>query len=198
MSTKVTMKTMHNNNQQQLDTIFEGNERGDLTRLVNPRLHIDEFRSKMGQDRDVCVLSFKLRGKEPALDLTAFVERGYNWVIDADVSSGEMDDGDYLVFVEVERTKELPENIVSLISDLMNLTGQAIEEWTFRYHRVAGDFAVTQEEISKIVPLTAEDYDRRFGDKEIKDLKTAAGLSVESRAPKNAYTESLRIAAGIR
>lgn len=193
----MTVKTMHNNNQQ-LDTILEGNERGDLARLVGPRLHIDEFRSKMGQDRDVCVLSFKVRGKEPALDLVAFIERGYDWVIDADVSSGEIDDGDYLVFVEIERTSELPENIILMLSDLMNLTDQDIEDWTFRYHRVAGDFATTQEEIAKVVPLTPEDYDSRFGDKEIKDLKTAAGLPVESRAPKNAYTESLRIAAGIK
>lgn len=187
-----------NNQHQQPNIITEGNEQGDLARLVHPELHIDEFRSKMGRDEDVCVLSFKVSGKDPAQDLASFVEKGYSWVIDADVSSGEMDDGDYLVFVEIERDEDLPDNIVSLLNDLVNLTSQDISEWHFHYHRVPGEFAVTSEEISKVVPTTADEYASRFGEKEIDDLKAAAGLPVESRAPKNAYTESLRIAAGLK
>ena len=50
----------------------------------------------------------KSGGRELALELE---EKGYEWVLDADVSSGEMDDGDYLVFVELERTKKLPEQV---------------------------------------------------------------------------------------
>ena len=81
----------------------EGLEKGDLARLVHNELHIDEFKSKLGDDRDVVVVSFKVSGKEPANDVVNFVEKGYNWVIDADVSSGEMSDGDFIVFVEIPR-----------------------------------------------------------------------------------------------
>ena len=96
---------MHNNklNQPQL---FEGLEKDDLARLVFPELHIDEFKSKMGDDADIIVLSFLVDGKEPATDLMNFIERGYDWVFDADISSGELDDGQYLVFVELERNPE--------------------------------------------------------------------------------------------
>lgn len=81
----------------------EGLEKNNLKRLVHPELHIDEYKSKLGKDEDVVVISFKITGREPAEDLVNFIEKGYDWVIDADVSSGEMSDGDYVVFVECDR-----------------------------------------------------------------------------------------------
>ena len=80
---------MHHNN------INEGLEQNDLKRLILPELHIDEYKSKMGKDEDVIVLSFKVSGREPAEDLVNFIEKGYEWILDADVSAGEMDDGDF-------------------------------------------------------------------------------------------------------
>ena len=74
---------MHNNQ------LNENLEEGDLKRLVHDELHIDEYKSKMGDDADVCVISFKVAGKEPAIDLVSFIEKGYDWVLDADGSSGE-------------------------------------------------------------------------------------------------------------
>ena len=73
--------------------------------MVHNELHVDEFKSKMGNDEDMVVLSFKVGGKEPAIDLVNFIEKSYDWVIDADTSSGEMEDGDYIVFVEMERNR---------------------------------------------------------------------------------------------
>ena len=81
----------------------EGLDHGDLKRLLHPKIHIDEFKSKMGDDADIIVLSFKITDKAPAEDLMSFIERGYDWVLDADVSSGELEDSEYLVFVEIER-----------------------------------------------------------------------------------------------
>jgi hypothetical protein len=40
----------------------------------------------MGTDADVCVISFKVAGKEPSADLVSFIEKGYDFVLDADVS----------------------------------------------------------------------------------------------------------------
>ena len=79
-----------------MHNLFEGLEQGDLKRLIHPELHIDEFKSKLGDDADVVVASFKVDNKEPANDLVNFIEKGYDWVLDADVSSGEMDDGSYI------------------------------------------------------------------------------------------------------
>ena len=102
----------------------EGLEKNDLARLVHTEMHIDEFKSKLGRDEDVVVVSFKVAGKEPATDLVNFIEKGYDWVIDADVSSGEMDDGDYIVFIECERNSDIAKNIIIMMEDVINLTGQ--------------------------------------------------------------------------
>jgi hypothetical protein len=188
----------------------ENLERGDLARLIHPELHIDEYKSKMGDDADVCVVSFKVAGKEPASDLVSFVEKGYDFVLDADVSSGEKEGGDYLVFVELQRSKELPEQIIKIMEDLMNLTDQKIEDWRVRYHKSMRDHDLTPESLKEIIVLTPEEYSRKY-DKEVdaeepeqditQDLdamKAVAGVPVTTTAPVNDFTESLRVAAGIK
>ena len=182
-------------NNQQLN---EGMEQGDLKRLIHPELHIDEFKSKLGRDEDVAVVSFKVANKEPAQDIVSFFEKGYDWVIDADVSSGEMDDGEYLVFVEIDRTPKLPSQIIMLMKDVMNLTEQKLSDWRLRYRSDTTDHELTEESIRSICPTSADEYKRKFGHEEIDKLKTAAGVKVDTKAPKNDFTESLRVAAGIR
>ena len=190
------MQTNSNHN----SNLLENLETGDLKRLVHTELHIDEYKSKMGDDADVCVLSFKVSGKEPASDLVNFIEKGYDYVLDADVSSGEKEGGDYLVFVELDRTPELPVQIVEMLEDIMNLTEQELSEWRWRYRKSDKDHNLTEEELTKIIPLTPEDYDKKYEreQEELDALKAAAGVEVTTKAPTNEFTESLRVAAGIR
>jgi hypothetical protein len=189
--------------------LFEGLEHGDLKRLIHTELHIDEFKSKLGADEDTVVISFKVRGKEPAQDLVNFIEKGYEWVIDADVSSGEMDDGDFIVFIECDRTPRLAQELVEMMEDIMNITEQTAEEWRVRYYTGQEDHNLDVDSLRKLIPGTAEEYQRKFGhkdkkseekgdDRDLDDMRTAAGIKVKTKAPKNEYTESLRIAAGIR
>jgi hypothetical protein len=190
----------------------ENLEYGDLARLIHPELHIDEYKSKMGDDADVCVISFKVSGKEPASDLVGFVEKGYDFVLDADVSSGEKEGGDYLVFLELERSKELPEQIIKIMEDLMNLTEQKLEDWRVRYYKSQKDHDLTKESLREIVVLSPEEYSAKYDkeDEEVdstepkditKDLdamKAVAGVPVTTTAPVNDFTESLRVAAGLK
>jgi hypothetical protein len=200
------------NNNHNSKLLRENLEIGDLKRLVHDELHIDEYKSKMGTDADVCVVSFKIAGKEPSADLVSFIEKGYDFVLDADVSSGEKEGGDYLVFVELERTAELPEQIIEIMEDIMNLTEQKLEDWRARYYKSVTDHELTKESLANIIPLTPEEYSAKYDkeDEEVdstepeditKDLdamKAAAGVPVTTTAPVNEYTESLRIAAGIK
>jgi hypothetical protein len=175
----------------------EGLEMGDMKRLVHPELHIDEFRSKLGDDQDVIVLSFKVAAKEPAVDLCNFIEKGYDWVIDADVSSGEMDDGSYIVFVELDRNEEGPEHIHGLMTDLMNLTDQDLDDWRVRYVKDRTERPYTEEVLAELIPLSPEAYEVKYGTDELDKLKTASGVKVDTKAPKNDFTEALRNLAGI-
>jgi len=181
-------------------TINENLESGDLTRLIASSIHIDEYKSKMGDDADVCVVSFKVAGKEPSADLVSFIEKGYDWVLDADVSSGEKEGGDYLVFVEIERTPKLPEQIYSLVADITNLTDTDISEWTVVYQKTNREQKLSEEGLATIIPLTPDRYQRKYhkDQEELDQLKTAAGVNVDTTAPTNEFTESLRIAAGLK
>lgn len=180
----------------------ENIEYGDLKRLVHPQLHIDEYKSKMGEDDEVCVLSFLVGGREPANDLVSFLEKGYRWILDADVSSGEKEEGKYLVFVEAERRNSLAENIILMMEDVMNLTDQKLEEWTVRYHKNSQLEPLTLEALKRLVPSSPKEYRETVEDtnvdREIDSLKTAAGVPVDTKAPVNDFTESIRVAAGIR
>lgn len=181
----------HNSN------LFEGLESGDLARLIHPELHVDEFKSKLGDDEDVVVVSFKVDSKEPANDLVAFVEKGYGWVVDADVSSGEMDDGSYIVFVELDRNQDLAENIMDMMEDLINLTSQSLQDWRVRYYKSHKETQLSLESLKQLIPDTPEKYNSLYGQEAIDQLKTAAGIDVDTRAPKNDFTETIRNLAGI-
>lgn len=189
----------------------ENLEAGDLKRLIHNELHIDQYKSKMGTDKDVCVISFKVSGKEPSADLVAFIEKGYDFVLDADVSSGEKEGGDYLVFVELERSEKLPTQIIEIMEDLMNLTEQKLENWRVRYYKFTADNDLTEESLASIIPLTPEAYDSKYGKdedrvepepeditKDLDQMKATARVPVTTTAPVNDFTESLRVAAGIK
>ena len=192
-------KLQQRQHQHQLRNLREGLEVGDLARLVHSEMHVDEYKSKMGNDEDMVVVSFKVGGKDPAMDLVNFIEKGYDWVVDADTSAGEMDDGDYIVFVEMERTPRVPEQIIEMLDDMKHLTENVMEEWRVRYHKDTQDHDCTLEDLKSMIPATPEDYLKRVSkDTEALDkLKSQAGVKVTTKAPKNDFTESIRIAAGI-
>ena len=190
----------HNQHQSHHRQLREGLESGDLSRLVEPRVTVDEYKSKIGDDDSIMVLAFRVQGRDPALDLVSFIEKSYEWVLDADTSSGELDDGTYLVFVEADREPELANEVYKLFEDLANLTDIKFNEWIISNHKPHRSESLTRDTFQKIIPLTPEDYrNQNFKSREqLDNLRATAGVSVETRAPKNDFTESLRIAAGIR
>lgn len=178
--------------------LFESLEYGDLKRVLKPTIHIDEFKSKMGDDRDICVLSFKLMGKDPAEDLVNFLEKGYSWVLDASPSSGEMDDGDYLVFVEVKREGHLPKKIMTLVEDLLNLTLQDLDEWEYIYYKNKEYKPLTLDNLINDIPLSPQAYDLKYGTAPMDEMRSAAGLAVESKYPTTPQISQIQIWAGIK
>ena len=190
--------------QYQHNQLFEGLEHGDLKRLIHPKLHIDEFKSKMGDDADIVVLSFKVDNKEPAKDLMNFIERGYEWVLDADISAGELEDGEYLVFAELARDMKSAKNIQTLVTDILNLTDQKISDWKFQYRKDHAEYDITVENINRVVPSSPEAYVAKFGETdevdtdEIDAMQEAARVPMDKKAPVNDFTESLRVAAGLK
>ena len=56
---------------------------------------------------------------------------------------------------------------------------------------------IIKENLEKLIPLTAKDYEKKYGNEELDAMKATAGVKIDTKAPKNDYTESLRRAAGL-
>ena len=71
----------------------------------------------MGDDKNIVTLSFTVGDKNPADDLMRFLEGGYSFILDADVTAGEQSDGTYRVFVELERDRQLTKILWKLLTE---------------------------------------------------------------------------------
>ena len=154
---------------QQNKVISEGLRAGDLAETIYPHFEIDSFRSKMGEDEDICVLTFQSKDRYPAKDMMEFIEKGYGFVLDADVSAGENEEGEYSIFVEMERTKNVAENIMEMLYGLEKLTG--IFDWDFKYYKDMKKYKATTENLKKKVPSSSKIYEQtmqRFRTDEMK------------------------------
>jgi hypothetical protein len=149
--------------------INEGLRPKDLENLVFPIFEVDSFKSKMGEDPDVCVISFYVKERQPARDMMEFIEKGFNFVLDADVSSGENNKGDYHVFVELNRTPKIVEQIEDVIYGLKKLTG--IDSWKFKYHKSKDILEVSKENLSKNIPLSPKLYEERIVKNKVEEMK---------------------------
>ena len=128
----------------------------DLRHFVKKVFEIDSYKSKIGNDSDVVVLSFTVGSEDPAKDLENFIEMGYEFVIDADVSSGETDDGTYKVFVELERTRHVAKQIQELIVGVEKIS--ALDGMRFRYFKSFKSQEATEENLAAAVPTDANSY----------------------------------------
>lgn len=129
----------------------------DLEYLVSNIFEVDSYASKMGTDDDIVVLSFTVENHEPAVDLVNFIERGYDFVLDADATPGELKDGRYKVFVEMERNSHVPKQIMEILDGLGKLTG--IDDFKFRYYKSFNSIPVDEQTLSETIPTSKQDYD---------------------------------------
>jgi hypothetical protein len=137
--------------------LFEGLRANDLKNLVDHIFTIDQYKSKMGEDKDIVVLGFRVADKFPAIDLMEFIEKSYGFILDSDMSQGEERDGKYQVFVELERNKKLSEQI----NDILEGVGQLCDctNWKFRYHKDIESREFSKEAINEHVPCSPEEYE---------------------------------------
>lgn len=139
--------------------VNEGLKAGDLEGLVNANFEVDKYKSKMGDDKDVCVLAFVVDGEEPAKDLERFAEKGYKTILDADATPGTMKDGKHRVFIEFQRVESMDTTIFDFLDDLKKLCN--VKDWTFTYHKKPVKFEASKANLSTVLPRTPEAYNQK-------------------------------------
>lgn len=189
---------MHNNNSnspKNSQPLFEALAYKDLEGLMKPTVHVDEFTSKMGDDDDIIVISFFVRDDTAAKDLMNWFEKGYDFVLDADRSPGEIKPNRYLVYVELRRRSTAGGQVEMLIDDLGTLTEFGPEDWTMHYRGETYPF--TRETFEKVVPLSPKAYREKY-DEELNEMRIAAGMETKPvYDKKDPELQAIQSAAGI-
>ncbi len=173
---------MHNNNSN--NQLFESLGFKDLDGLLKPTIH------------DIIVVSFFVRDGQAAKDLMMWFEKGYDFVLDADRSPGEIRPGRYLVYVEIRRRSTAGGNVEQLLDDLNTLTEfEDSTAWTMHYRDKTVPF--TRDTFDSTVPLTPRAYRERY-EKDLNEVRTAAGLPVvTSYDRQDRALQTIQSAAGI-
>ena len=142
---------------------------GDLKDMLYDILEIDSFKSKMGSDEEIITLSFSVRENNAAKDLRDFIEKGYNFVLDADMTPGEQSDGTFKVFVEMERDKNAPEQIIELADGVRKLSD--LDNLKYRYYKNWKSTDLTQESLEETIPLKPDDYGLKVNESNLDNYK---------------------------
>lgn len=172
----------------------EGLEYKDLEGMMKPTIHVDEFSSKMGDDDDIIVVSFFVRSQAAAKDLVSWFEKGYDWVLDAEASPGEIRPGRYLVYIEMRRRSTAGEKIQQAIDDLETLTEFTADDWSMHYRGNTVPFSA--EEFNRQVPLSPKAY-RERKEAALNEMRVAAGLDTKPIYEPDENIRRLQSAAGI-
>jgi hypothetical protein len=190
---------MHNklsNNLNNLNLLSESLGFKDLEGMMKPTIHVDEFSSKMGDDDDVIVLSFFVRDAQAAKDLMMWFEKGYDFVLDADRSPGEIKPNRYLVYVEIRRRSTAGGHVEQLLDDLNTLTEfEDSSDWTMHYKDDHIPFS--RDVFDQLVPSSPRAYRERY-ERDLNEVRVAAGLPVVANYDRqDRALQSIQSAAGI-
>jgi hypothetical protein len=168
----------------------------DLKGQLRDEITVDEYAAKMGTDSDIVTITFTTHSNLAAKDLVTWFERGYDFVLDASVSDGEIKPGIWLVFVEMERRSKVPSRICTLLSDLETLTDIKLADWTVD---IEGDkIAADEERIRKKMILNPNEYKaEKESDEKLNEFRELAGIETKRVYHEDEYTKNLKAIAGM-
>lgn len=172
----------------------ESLEHLDMEDKVTPLLLIDEFKSQIGDDSDIIVLTFIVDGLEVGEDLVDWLERGYDFIIDAEVSPGEVLDKKYYVFAEMNRRSSASFRIIEIVEDLKTLTGIEVDGWEVKIN--GEKYQLGKEVIKQHLTLSPAEY-KQLKDGELNEWREIAGLKTSVVYEQDEDIKNIQRQAGI-
>jgi len=157
----------------------EGLDYHDLEGQMIPTVTVDEYAAHMGNDSEIVTLAFTIKSEAAGNDLVDWFERGYDFVLDAQVSEGEVKPGQYLVFVEMNRRSSVPKRIVELLDDLETLTAIPVKDWTIIVDEE--EYSPEEDILKQVITISPHDYreEVEVEEEEINEMRERAGLEVK-------------------
>lgn len=180
-----------------MKTLNESLDYMDMKDQVDKKMTVDEYAAKMGKDSDIVTLTFTVHSHLAAKDLSSWFERGYDFVLDSSVSDGELEPGEWLVFLEMDRRIAVPDRIIKLLTDLETLTGHDLDDWIVD---ISGtEVGANEELIRDQMVLNPNEYKmEKEQDEKLDEVRQLAGLSLNKPSyVEDEYIKNLKAIARI-
>lgn len=150
----------------------------DFVGEVLPKISVDEYAAKMGKDKDVVTVAFTVKSKLCGNDLISWLEGGYDFILDAALSTGEVADDRWLVFVEMDRRTAVPERIIEMLEDLEPLTAIKLDDWKVKVNDK--EYEADKDILMDAITLSPKEYSkmkrREKKEEELNNMRDIAGL----------------------
>ena len=165
--------------------ISEGLDYHDLDGQLETVVSVDDYAAHMGEDCDIVTLAFIIRSERAGNDLVDWFERGYDWVLDAQVSEGELRPGRYVVFVEMSRRTTVPGRIIELLEDMVTLTDIPLKDWTVKVDDE--EYPAEEDVLRQVIVLSPHEYRKEEdtvdneAEEGLNEVRVAAGLPVKNK-----------------
>ncbi len=176
--------------------ITEGLDFHDMEGQLIPTVTVDEYSAKMGEDRDIVTLAFVVKSEAAGNDLADWFEGGYDYVLDAQVSEGELEANRWLVFVEMNRRSTVPSRIVELLTDLKTLTNIKVKDWAIKVNEE--DHEPDEQILKQVIICNPNVYkvEKEEEDK-LNEMREIAGLGAKKIYQDDNDTKALKTLAGM-
>jgi len=176
--------------------LTEGLNYRDMVDQLADTITVDEYAAKMGKDSDVVTITFVVYSKSAAQDLVQWLEVGYDWILDASVSQGEIEPGKWLVFAETNRRTSTPNRICEILEDLYTLTDLKLKDWTIEINDE--EYDADPEVLKQVMTLSPHEYREKVEkEKELNEYRTRANLPIKKLYEDDEYIRNLKAIARI-
>lgn len=176
--------------------LTEGLDYHDMKGQIDPKVSVDEYAAKMGKDSDIVTVTFTIASKLAAEDLVSWLEYGYDFILDASVSDGEIEPGKWLVFVEMKRKHDLPKKIIEVLEDLKTLTDRDVKD----YHIEVDDetYDADEDVLKQVIILSPLEYAaKKDKEEELNEMRTIANLNTKTLHKNDSYINHIKSLAGL-
>lgn len=147
----------------------------DMEGQIIPLLTVDEYAAKMGSNSDIVTLAFIVKNELAGKDLVNWFEKGYDYILDSQISEGELETNRWLVFVELNRRSTIPNRIIELLTDLKTLTGLNLTEWTIQIDEE--DYEPEEQILKQVIICNPNEYKiKKEKEDELNEMRNRAGL----------------------
>jgi len=133
--------------------------KGSFNNLVLDKILVDAFKPKFGDIKDLAVFSFFVKQRDAADKLMTFILQKNFDLLDIEVSPDPKEHGQYILFVEMNRNKDMFATMDKLLLHIDHLV--SIKQWRFRTSAYKEYVDWDRENFIKVVPQTPNEYSNK-------------------------------------